>query len=607
MKRIALFALLLAAGAAYAQPNLELEITDTYDPVAPGGLVRFEIAYRNSGGATATGVAISTTYDAGYFYNEAHPAPDPNLRDRWTIGDLPPGSSGTIVVAASARNDLADGYTMQTTARLTHDQGPELSASQPTTLNIATLSISATAEYNPVAPNGSARYTISYRNEDDNPAHMIVLYAALDPRLHIRSSSLTPDDDQTSRWTLPRIDPGSSGNIVIDMDVDPSATPGDDLTSSFSITAGQTSWNTTLNSNVATPSPSINVTSEGNRTQPGSTITFLISFANESGTTLFNAEIDASLDAGLSATSIIPSPNADNSWNLGTLEPGARGTITVVATVDANTPYGSRLGSQATLRGTLGNSTSSPLVEVTDSSNAALIASCGLTIASTYKSSPLPGDQVAGTTQVCDPCADHTDVLIETGFASGLQITKFAPTSLVEQDGPSLFQFMHTLSRGSVVAISHLTAVDPSMPPGTSLEHTTTVRDSSGLETSNTGTVEVRNGERAPLVRLGSARRSKIGKSLTIKARYSDVSPDMTLRITLPPDVILDSVQPYPTSTEGSDLVFTNLPDDRGKIKIRARVAEWTNCLVQAEATLTGADQSTLSTSKSATAVNLAD
>lgn len=63
---------------------------------------------------------------------------------------------------------------------------------------------------------------------------------------------------------------------------------------------------------------------------------------------------------------------------------------------------------------------------------------------------------------------------------------------------------------------------------------------------------------------------------------------------------------PLPTSAEGSGLVFTGLTDARGKIKIRGRVAEWTDCLIAASATPVDAQGTIVSRGASATAVPLA-
>lgn len=524
------------AKPAIAAATMEMEVEDVYDPVAPGGFVYRRVHYRNVGDAPASGVFVSAVYGQGFLYDESEPPPNDVQRNSWTIGSVPAGGSGFIAIAGMTSPDVADGFVIQSTMRLTDDQGTDLSQDVDTTVREPSLAISAAAERDPVAPGGSARYTVTYTNEGAYPATFVRVYGDLDPRLQIRSTSVVPDDDFQNRWTFRNLEPGASGSIVIDLDVDAAVSPGEQLASTFTVRIGNRSWDTVLRGAVALPQPSVEISHLATRVAPGGQLTFQVSYANDSGAALYNAEVDAGFEEGLTIVSATP-PAIDgttNRWGVGTLAPGASGLITVVAAVAADAPYGARLAGRAALRGTVNISGALPAVEAEDTSRAAMVASCGLTIASSFKSSPLPGDQMAGTTQVCDACTDHENMLVEMGFDSGLDIMKYSPTSRVVREGASLTQFVPSLPQGTVLAITYLTEVDPTMPSGTAPQSLTTVSDAAGMQMTEETTFHVR-GYDAPVVRLSAARRSRVGKNLTIKARYMDVTPVMTLRITLRP------------------------------------------------------------------------
>jgi uncharacterized repeat protein (TIGR01451 family) len=67
--------------------------------VSPGDPLYYAIFYRNAGEVDLTEVVITEKYPEGVEFIRAKPAPDEGSDNKWTIGDLPVGGHGMIVLA----------------------------------------------------------------------------------------------------------------------------------------------------------------------------------------------------------------------------------------------------------------------------------------------------------------------------------------------------------------------------------------------------------------------------------------------------------------------------------------------------------------------------
>jgi uncharacterized repeat protein (TIGR01451 family) len=78
--------------------RVALEKSSSPTAVAPGGTVPYTIKYTNTGGVPITDVVITESYPQGVTFVSASPAPDSGTNNRWIIGTLPAGASGTITL-----------------------------------------------------------------------------------------------------------------------------------------------------------------------------------------------------------------------------------------------------------------------------------------------------------------------------------------------------------------------------------------------------------------------------------------------------------------------------------------------------------------------------
>lgn len=95
----------------------ELNKTASSSVVAPGGTITYTITYRNSDSNDISDVVITESYPPGTIFISASPPPDSGTDNRWTIGDLPPGASGTITILVRAPDEAKIKFFMEQSAK----------------------------------------------------------------------------------------------------------------------------------------------------------------------------------------------------------------------------------------------------------------------------------------------------------------------------------------------------------------------------------------------------------------------------------------------------------------------------------------------------------
>ncbi|MFZ3149043.1 MAG: PKD domain-containing protein [Methanothrix sp.] len=97
--------------------NVDLNKTASSSTVAPGGTITYTITYRNRGQNDISDVIITENYPAGTIFISASPPPDSGTDNRWTIGDLPGGASGTITIEVRAPDEAKINFFMDQSAK----------------------------------------------------------------------------------------------------------------------------------------------------------------------------------------------------------------------------------------------------------------------------------------------------------------------------------------------------------------------------------------------------------------------------------------------------------------------------------------------------------
>ncbi len=94
-------------------PMVNLTKVADVESVQPGGTVNYTISYLNSAGIPLTGVVITESYPTGSTLISASPMPDGGTDNKWTIGTLDPGISGTIHVCIKMSSSINISFTDQ--------------------------------------------------------------------------------------------------------------------------------------------------------------------------------------------------------------------------------------------------------------------------------------------------------------------------------------------------------------------------------------------------------------------------------------------------------------------------------------------------------------
>jgi hypothetical protein len=126
---VALLLGLCAAPGEAAAPVLELAIEGAPEPTAAGATLTYSIAYANKGSAAARGVVLTLKNDARTTILYASRAADAGTQNRWTIGDLYAGASGSFTVTVrvgTAASNVHPGYQLYTQIDMSQTTGSSI-------------------------------------------------------------------------------------------------------------------------------------------------------------------------------------------------------------------------------------------------------------------------------------------------------------------------------------------------------------------------------------------------------------------------------------------------------------------------------------------------
>ena len=167
-----------------AAPDLSLFKTDGGTSTVAGGVVLYQITYRNEGNQDATNVSIEETLPANTTFNGAYSVGDWDYVGGNTyilfLGDLAAGASGTVTFAVNVDSTLPGGVTqISNTATISDggaggaDPSPENNSSTDTTPIefgpvLADLQITKTNNVTSVTPGSVVTYTITITNAGPN-------------------------------------------------------------------------------------------------------------------------------------------------------------------------------------------------------------------------------------------------------------------------------------------------------------------------------------------------------------------------------------------------------------------------------------------------------
>ncbi len=162
----------LDADFGYTGADVSIVKTDTFDPVAVGGVLTYTLTIHNAGPTDALNVIVTDTLPVGLTFVAAQPpqtsGPNPLV---WNLGTLSVGAQQTIVVTTTV-NVAASGTVVNQAqvASTTPDPDPDNNqAEEPTALVRPAIAIQKTANPAVTLPGGGVLYTYLVTNPGDVP------------------------------------------------------------------------------------------------------------------------------------------------------------------------------------------------------------------------------------------------------------------------------------------------------------------------------------------------------------------------------------------------------------------------------------------------------
>jgi uncharacterized repeat protein (TIGR01451 family) len=221
---------------------LDVNKSATPDPVAAGGQLLYTLVVNNSGAQATEHLLITDRLPLNTAYIDAS-AGGVLQGDvvRWMPPDIAVGGHTAVTFAVQVAPGLISGTLLVNDDYVAMaDNAPGL-ANVPVTVTVHSLPILSIEKIAPAAvgPDEDLVYTLRYHNSGNAVAHNVRIVEAYDPNVTFVSASPSPDTGNDV-WQIDSLAPGSTGNIIVTVHVDPSAEHGTLIANSVTIDSDET-------------------------------------------------------------------------------------------------------------------------------------------------------------------------------------------------------------------------------------------------------------------------------------------------------------------------------------------------------------------------------
>jgi uncharacterized repeat protein (TIGR01451 family) len=202
---------------------LNLVKTDTPDPVNAGQNLTYTLSYSNTGTLNATNVIITESYDTNTTFVSSVPAPDTGTSNKFTIGSLVAGVSGSITIVVRVSPSVSNGTTITNIATIDSAQTEPLSTTVTTLVTSQPiLSIVKDVDKLAARPNETLTYTITVKNNGTANATGVTLTDAIPSRATLVSGSITGGGTgiATITWNLGTLTPSQTKAVGFEVKVE---------------------------------------------------------------------------------------------------------------------------------------------------------------------------------------------------------------------------------------------------------------------------------------------------------------------------------------------------------------------------------------------------
>ena len=452
------------------------------------GTVTFTLSWSNSGlTEVRNGVIVASLPEGMTFSSATHGGTLQAGAVTWSLGALAGGASGSVSFTGEVTAFEGSTITLRTYTIAAADVLTASGAAVSVTVE-QPLQLAAEPAPNPVLIGQTVTFTLRYENLNALAATGVVIHAAIpEGTTFVGVSPGGVPSGTTITWSPGTLAAGAAGEVsfVVRADTGSEVTLSDygvtcaELGSQSGAPVGVTVLPLPFDlavAGTASPSP---VTS-------GDELTYAFSFANHGGSTAPGTLLRSPIPAGtsfLSATGGGTFDGAAVTWPLGSLAPGANGTVTMTVSVTA--PGGSTITSDAT---TIGSGTQTRGGPAIVTSVVAPDPPPPLTVTIGATPDPvLAGEKLEYVIVVSNPADVSADSVV-------LSCPIPAGTSIVTTSGPATATqsavewSLGTLSAGQSAAVGFTVLVVA--PAGSSVVHVGALATAAGRSPASSGSVE---------------------------------------------------------------------------------------------------------------------
>jgi uncharacterized repeat protein (TIGR01451 family) len=340
------------------QPKQGLTVSqeDMPDPVSSGGVLNYTIGFESLS-QDAHGVVVTETYDDDVVYLFAAPPPDEGTDNRWTMGDLLQGETGSIALAVRVKpstnpgtnSSTNSGTTLKSLVEICSADGLNASTICITTVKgRASLSIENNASSDLLSPGQSLKYTLTFRNEGETEASNVTVSDVIDGNLEFQAyGDATPqpariwtDHEGTHLWWSAEalgsesLKPGESGRIEIRarLPSEPEHPSIDRVFNLYKVDSDQSTGSFRSLETFVVQSLFVRKKADKSACHGGDILNYTILYGNELDVPAKDAVVaDVLPDVEFVAASPEPSYIRDNllAWGVGTISPQSSGSISL--------------------------------------------------------------------------------------------------------------------------------------------------------------------------------------------------------------------------------------------------------------------------------------
>jgi uncharacterized repeat protein (TIGR01451 family)/fimbrial isopeptide formation D2 family protein len=332
--------------------GISLTKTANVSNAVAGDQIVYTLQYANTGNVDLTGAEISDVLDTRLdFVSCSSSCVNSGQNVTWNLGSLAVGANTSVTLTVAVKAGAATGLLINTGLFETNESTPVSSSANVTIDSVSIyepLTLTKTVSQNDLNRNSLFTYTLSYQN----PNALIVSNAIITDTLDSRLSFVSCSDSCTQvgqdlTWNLGNLAANASGQVTVNVRVNNTAAYGL-LANTGTIESTETaSQSAVVFASIrpinAISAPSLSKTVSASSAQRSDALTYTINYSNNSDVNFTNAIITDTLDSRLSFVSCSDSctqVGQDLSWNIGNLNIGDSGTLTVNATLQANATLG---------------------------------------------------------------------------------------------------------------------------------------------------------------------------------------------------------------------------------------------------------------------------